>query len=320
MNRWALCLVLLLSAHQGLGADNTPPRDHPGARWGHAFIYDAFRDEILLFGGASERGSYLGDTWVWDGTAWKEMEVSGPSARGFSAVTFHEDRKTIVLHGGRGGDGVTHSDTWEWNGENWAQLEENGPYSADHHQMAYLPATNRILAFGGWNGEGVSGDTWFWSGSWKRSEQASPPKRASFGMAYDRSEDKIKLFGGLWINGQYADLWEWNEGGWRAVGGTYDRSSLDHHAMIYDEELQKVILFGGKNYRYVMQHNTMAIDGGEFQVLSDEGPPARHSAGLAYDGTRHLGLLYGGKVYEGDQQIPLADLWQWDGASWHQIE
>jgi formylglycine-generating enzyme required for sulfatase activity len=34
----------------------------PGARWGHAMVWDAAREEVVLFGGARTRGEYLADT------------------------------------------------------------------------------------------------------------------------------------------------------------------------------------------------------------------------------------------------------------------
>ncbi len=33
----------------------------------------------LLFGGFD--GSYLADTWLWNGTMWSQQSVTGPSAR-----------------------------------------------------------------------------------------------------------------------------------------------------------------------------------------------------------------------------------------------
>ena len=308
-------IPITLSAYQ----ENTES-NHPGTRWGHVLVYDHLRDQLVLFGGSRERGSYLNDTWIWKGHKWKEMHVEGPSARGFCAVTFHKERHTIILHGGRGNDRITNSDTWEWNGSQWKQLEDKGEYKADHHQMVYVDKEKQIIAYGGWNGKDVIGDTWIWNGIWKKSDEISPPKRASFGMVYNGDTKKANVFGGLWVNGQYADLWERINGKWQAIGGPYDNSSLDHHAMIYDEKLKTVIGFGGKDYRRQMQNKTFNIHNDQIITLTQEGPSNRHSFGFTYNSKEQLGYLYGGKIYEDNNQIALGDFWKWNGSEWTKIE
>lgn len=318
--RYFIFLVLLhipitISAYQ-----EKVENDSPGIRWGHILVYDQFRDQLVLFGGSRERGTYLNDTWVWDGQNWTEIDIEGPSARGFCAATFHKEHNTIILHGGRSNDRSTYNDTWEWNGSTWKQLETNGKYQADHHQIIYDNKEKQIVAFGGWNGKEVMGDTWIWNEAWKKSDEVSPPKRASFGMAYNTNTQAINLFGGLWVNGQYADLWERSNGKWQAVSGPYDNSSLDHHAMIYDEKLKTIIGFGGKNYRRQMQGKTFSIKNGEIELLTQEGPSSRHSIGFTYNSKDEFGYLYGGKVYEDDAQIALSDFWKWNGVEWIKIE
>ncbi len=293
--------------------------DDPGARWGHTFVHDPHRGQIVLFGGARERGTYLADTWTWNGDEWTRHEVDGPSARGFAAATYHAGRRTVILHGGRGEDRRTHTDTWEWDGAGWNQLVSENEFAADHHRMVYIPDGDRIMAFGGWTGDGVSGETWIWNGHWTRSDAPSPPARAAFGMAYAQHIGQVVLFGGMWIDGQYADIWTWQDGIWKQRGGPYDNSSLDHHAMVYDAGHQQLIVAGGKNYRYVAQNRTLTVTGSTVESLATEGPSPRHSIGLAYDDARGRVLLYGGKEYEGSEQIPRGDFWSWDGTNWTEI-
>ena len=216
----------------------------PAARWGHVFIYNPVYKHILLFGGSGSRGgAFFDDTWIWEDEKWKQLDIPGPSARGFCAVAFHKKRKTIILHGGRGNDGIINSDMWEWDGKQWVQIESESMYQSDHHQMVYLKEQNALLVYGGWNGKQVLGDTWMWSGDWKKLDALSPPKRSAFGMVYNAKTNAVNLYGGLWINGQYADLWEWADGNWKSQSQPYDNSSLDHHALIYDANLEKIIGF-----------------------------------------------------------------------------
>lgn len=292
----------------------------PGPRWGHALIWDPAREEVLLFGGARSPGEYLADTWTWNGSSWRRHRIEGPPARGFASVAFHPSRGTVVLHGGRAEGRRPHSDTWEWDGSSWRVIEERGTYSSDHHGMVYLPASDELLAFGGWDGSGVSGETWLFDGGWRRAVGEEPPPRSAFGLAYDPVRDVVVLNGGLWIEGQYADVWEWTAGAWRAVGGPYDNSSLDHHSLIWDPVRRQIVGFGGKNYRYRPLQRTFQVSGGRLETLASEGPDSRHSTPLAWDGRGGKLLVYGGKRYAGAEQVPLDDFWAWDGSAWTRLE
>jgi hypothetical protein len=290
--------------------------DDPGARWGHAFVYDPIRDEVLLFGGGREAGSFLSDTWTWNGNSWKHHDVTAPPSRGFAAAAFHTGRGTVILHGGRGAGQETFSDTWEWDGSLWRELEVKGPYQSDHHQMVYVEHEGEMMAFGGWDGQDVSGATWIWDGVWKQVSVQGPRKRGAFAMTYDTQEERAILFGGLWLDGQYADLWQWQNRLWEQLGGPYDNSSVDHQAMTYDIRRQQVIMFGGKNYRYRPLGKTQTIERSKVMQLTAEGPTPRHSLGLTYDSRRSRAMLYGGKEYRGELQVALSDLWSWDGERW----
>ncbi|NIR48899.1 hypothetical protein GWO43_10720 [candidate division KSB1 bacterium] len=144
--RTYVVLHLLITAVTLLPAGESKESNNPDPRWGHTFIYDPFHKQILLFGGARKQGSYLDDTWIWDGTEWHRKNVVSPTARGFCGAAIHEERKTIILHGGRGNQRVTYSDTWEWTGTDWKQLESQSTFAADHHQMVYVASDNVILA------------------------------------------------------------------------------------------------------------------------------------------------------------------------------
>ena len=80
------------------------------------------------------------------------------------------------------------------------------------------------------------------------------------------------------------------------------------------------MLFGGKNYRYVMNRRTRSLEEEKWKERSDEGPRARHSTHLTWNSKRGTIMFFGGKVYEGDEQLPLGDLWEWDGATWREVE
>jgi hypothetical protein len=302
-------------------AAGDPGTETPCPRWGHALVYDAARDEILLFGGAPTRGEYLDDTWTWKDGAWARHESAGPSPRGFVGAAFDADSGRVVLHGGRGPDRVTHSDTWAWDGRSWSPLERRGDWVADHHQIVWDPKSRELVGFGGWTGSGVSGETRVWDGgTWNAQRGPGPAPRAAFGMAFDAVREGIVLYGGLWVSGQYADTWFRTGTEWTPLTGPYDDSSLDHQSMAWDAERNELVLFGGKNYRREMSGRTRSFSDATWHERAREGPSARHSSPLTGHAGRATTLLFGGKVYDGDDQLPLGDLWEWDGGEWTALD
>lgn len=98
----------------------------PSARDGARAIFDPLTDHVLLFGGAelANKTKNLNDTWLWDGTQWERVEVSGPTARVHPAMAFDQKHSVIVLTGGSNGPNSVLEDTWEWNGESWVCKSE----------------------------------------------------------------------------------------------------------------------------------------------------------------------------------------------------
>jgi len=94
----------------------------PSARDGARTVFVSTIGQVLLFGGAEIAGNVtnLNDTWVWDGTQWKRMDIAGPPARAHAALAFHDALDMVLMTGGSNGPGVILKDTWAWNGQIWA--------------------------------------------------------------------------------------------------------------------------------------------------------------------------------------------------------
>ena len=98
------------------------------------------------------------------------------------------------------------------------------------------------------------------------------------------------------------------------------RYALDHHSIVWDDGRMELVLFGGKNYRYVLNGRTRSLSTQVWEERSREGPSGRHSAPLIWHATRATVMLFGGKHYEGEEQLPLGDLWEWDGQKWRPLD
>src|SRR5881628_2028 len=83
----------------------------PAARDNMGMADDAARGRVVLFGGY-EFGSFVADTWTWDGTAWTEQHPThSPIGRCCMAMAYDAARRLVVLFGGGYAYGSL-GDTW----------------------------------------------------------------------------------------------------------------------------------------------------------------------------------------------------------------
>ena len=93
-------------------------------------------DKLVFFGGvlpgnlANIPPTLLGDTWIWDGSAWTQSTAPGPAPRDSAMMASYGD--TVALFGGQGVPDANDvpsflGDTWTWNGSQWTQMSGVGP-------------------------------------------------------------------------------------------------------------------------------------------------------------------------------------------------
>jgi len=135
-------------------------------------------------------------------------------------------------------------------------------------------------------------------------------------MAFDSLHGKLVLFGGYSSVGFLGDTWEWDGASWTQVATTGPLPRYGH-AMAYDSQRHRVVLFGGiqASAPYYLG-DTWEWDGTNWipQLLAS-GPPARYEHAMAFDSQRHRVVLFGGA---GIPSSYLGDTWEWDGTNWIQ--
>ncbi len=132
----------------------------PVARGLYAMAYDAGRGVTVLFGGTSALrpdAASLGDTWEWDGKAWKKIDITGPSPRDHTQMIYDSKSRAIVLHGG-GDIGGAASETWMYVGRAWTRAAFRGP-SRRYAKMMYDTLHGTVLLYGGF-AEQPSNELW----------------------------------------------------------------------------------------------------------------------------------------------------------------
>jgi hypothetical protein len=149
------------------------PSVSPSAREGHAMVYDAARNQIVLFGGTSgSNDTPLNDTWLWDGTTWKQaFPAHSPPARIWHSMAYDPLHSVVLLFGGDAGTQFLN-DTWLWNGSDWqpAAAQSTPPPLRTSAALDYDPVTASMVLFSGttWTAKRTGSpatDSWSWDGA-----------------------------------------------------------------------------------------------------------------------------------------------------------
>jgi Galactose oxidase, central domain len=98
------------------------PSVHPSARVAADLAYDPATGYVVLFGGRNDnRGTVLGDTWMFSGGNWTRIHsATHPAARQGASMVYDTTTRSIVLFGGwtstvyGSGSQYYLNDTWEF--------------------------------------------------------------------------------------------------------------------------------------------------------------------------------------------------------------
>src|ERR1700730_8414342 len=105
---------LSVSGSASPSPEATPsPVGKPVERAGAVMAYDPENHGVIMFGGATfaqtadgSNSITLGDTWLWNGDSWTQLNVTGPSPRSAAVASYDSVRHVIVLFGGSGPGGA----------------------------------------------------------------------------------------------------------------------------------------------------------------------------------------------------------------------
>lgn len=98
----------------------------------------------------------------------------------------------------------------------------------------------------------------------------------------------------------------------RAYPTTSPAGRGDAAASTYDESRHCMLLFGGQTAQ--VNNEFWSFDGTDWTTLGTANPPPRSAAGLAFDSSRGVAVLFGGNNGNGW----LNDTWEWNGTTWSQ--
>ncbi len=337
-------------AWQQLILAGQPPSVHA------AVAADVTSNSVILFGGIDGLGNYLDETWRFDGLSWSPVAIDDPegdgkpSARDYHGLAFDPGRGVYVLFGGRNLSGPL-DDVWELHdGNHWVHRCDgvpaedvcgSGPVARSDFGMAYDSERGQVLIDSGWllatagssvqanNGANYVEDLWGFDGTlWRQLAWPKPagndakPQGVDAAVAFDQQQDCVVLFGGLGPAGPSADTTVHDGVWWRQVNPGSSPSARGAHAMAYDSERGRTVLFGG----YTGTASTEMKDTWELywnvtawawtNRCTSCAPAARRGHSLAYDKKRKLSVMFGGH----NGTSTLAETWEWNGntGTWDQ--
>lgn len=191
------------------GATWSQGANGPSSR-GTSMAFDPDRAQVVLFGGYGDSPlntkANLSDTWVFDGSAWTQLPVTGPSARSGHAMAWDPSTRRILLFGGALNQGLA-GDTWAWDGTQWTLIATTGPSPRHGSLMVTDPDAGRTLLWGGF-GNGYPEELWsHQNGTWNLVPITGPHGRVRHSMAYDSHRHAAVLFGGTPNGGIDGDTW-----------------------------------------------------------------------------------------------------------------
>jgi N-acetylneuraminic acid mutarotase len=318
-----LGLALGLNRHHSAWTELKPSGALPPARAVHAMAYDPSTHRLVVFGGGTDTGDPLDDTWAYDPTAntWTELKPSGtvPSPRLFASMAYDPTTRRLIMFGGLDETDAFLNDTWAYDStaNTWTNLDPAGalPPARAWNAMVCDSDTGKLIMFGGAVGaldsqslvaEDRLNDTWAYDPAaniWTELKPAGavPVARYSQVMAYDPYTHKVILHGGMTATARFNDTWAYDPAAniWTELkpAGTLP-SPRGGHSMAYDPTSGRLIMFGGGVSRTTMINDTWAYDpaANMWTELKPAGtlPSPRGGHSMAYDPTSGRLIMFGG--------------------------
>lgn len=316
------------------------PLVSPPIRNGCSMVFDRSAGEFVLYGGLSlNRTTILNDTWTFNLTKniWtlKKPSISPPPMTEY-AMVYDGGTGNVIITGGVTTVSPGHhtcNEVWWYDPASniWMNKTQNKcPQPRAVQAAAYDSQRRLTILFGGHNETARFGDTWTYDSTknnWTlKIPLVVPIGRQDHCMVADDRDGMVAIFGGtssghddmvfgakfypqdIWLYNVTGDLWTNRQPMPAPPGRT-------RHAMVYDNDDNVIILFGGEQrndtWAYNLSTNVWT------NMNPQKSPCARYGPQMTYDRVRKIVMLFGGN----DSVQSLGDTWQYDFATnnWTQI-
>jgi len=299
-----------------------PPAVDGGAAWPpgramHAMAFDPGTASVILYGGSRSpdggTGVSLGDTWLWNGSAWTAVTVN-PAAPRYALAMASSSTRGVLFTAGTDAANPFQA-TYHFNGPDGGWVNLGAPIGQRWgHAMAATDQGDLVECYGATNlaGTALRGDcqAMVVGGpvNWQNVGSSATPRLFASGAPWrGGAANQLVFAGGVDQTGTpLSDVNLLNGTGW-SLGPALPAPTFGH-TLISDSAT--TFLVGG----WVRQpggglslRNTMLQASPTGWVQSTAGaPPPRAFSAAAYDPVRHRLVLFGGS----DGAAVLDDLWE----------
>jgi hypothetical protein len=312
--------------------------DAPDACAQLALTFDADNDEMLGIGWLTNNETdpvgddELNDLWIYrfddDGKTFLVSPLDTPPRRRGAAM-FHQQFFGVytLMIGGIDDPGAPsptmHGDAWLRTGPVWLDwpVASGEPFGRRDFAMAG-PVNDIVTIVGGRLGAGTTSGplTYLLLGGWATSSATGDPgEPAGPAMAYDIATGQHVLFGGRAPSSGplLDDTWVLENDQWTLATTTDAPSPRWHHAMVYDENVGGVLLFGGNTaVNGSPSDESWVFANGDWSRIDVADPPEpRADHTLTWNPVRSRTVLIGGKSNEVVQDVA----WVFDSVAWEPV-
>ncbi len=306
----------------------------PGARSGHAMVYDSNRSRIVVFGGrrtdvSTKVQSVLNDTWIFKNGDWSQLTTPNtPPARTVMGAAFDKIRDRIVMFGGNtistdGKNTVTPlHDTWEFDGTTWVQRGGEGP-KVSKPIVVYDDATNQILLLGLDEASTSKTDTAMYlydgaAGTWNQVKPEGLPSCVNEAyVGFDGETSSVILAGGVCAASDVTDTtYSWDGTKWAKLDVKSVQDRAFGGALAYDAARQSLLQYGGTVAFGGIRIGTYAFKAGDWSSIVDTYAPVPRALSVAFSIPGSNGVyVFGGH----DENTTYNQLWSYDNGAWTAI-
>jgi N-acetylneuraminic acid mutarotase len=231
--------------------------------------YDSESDRVIVLNTEGETWAYQYDKRLWE----RRNPSRTPKTRAGHRMVYDSESDRLILFGGFEAKDVNspvYGETWayDFNSDTWTLMEpELSPPKRMYHGMAYDSESDRVIVWGGrllerlddnsvWSYD-FNTDTW----TQHKSPDAPQPELTYPGMVYRSASDRMIIFGGAEVITPFdcevtRQTWtyEFNSNTWSRMAPESTPPSMGIHAMAYDIQNDKIMVFGGEVDRLYSDH------------------------------------------------------------------
>ena len=248
---------------------------------------------IVLFGGEYEANleegvAVLGDTWIWDGTSWTQLDVKGPDARSHAAIGSFQGK--LYLFGGMPGTSEYLADTWTFDGSTWTRIPAAGPGERVSAHLESL--SGKLYLFGGDpSGAAWLTDAWTFQGStWSLVGVTLPGISNGGGGTSLPFQFTASLPSSIWLFGSLdsrnevqGTAWRFDGAAWSLFGGLSTSEPNGRYAAAVCSLGRRMLVFGGASdgQGTTPLDDTWVFDGTSWTPVAS-GPGAPHPSARVF--------------------------------------